>query len=273
MKADEQPIGQSRKSDTMAPRGIAILLGAGPNVGAGIARVLASPSQGNLAVALLSRNPDNLSSLASSLQKSSGGGVFHTFPSDTSPENLRSAFAKIKEHESFKGLKLEVAVFNPKISHKVPFLEETSDQFGKSLQDYVTGAMVFGQESAKWMLEQYPETREGEPLQKKGTIIFTGTLGALRANTGFGAYGAGRSGVRMLAQSMAREFSGKGVHVVHTVINGAVTDTGNKEDEQKFAEGRKCKADSVGKTYLWLAQQDVDLFTHELDLRPAAEKF
>lgn len=260
----------------MAPRGIAILLGAGPNVGAGIARVLASPSQGNLAVALLSRNPDNLSSLASSLQKSSGGGVFHTFPSDTSPENIRSAFAKIKEHEAFKGLKLEVAVFNPKISHKVPFLEETSDQFGKSLQDYVTGAMVFGQESAKWMLEQYPETKEGEPLQKKGTIIFTGTLGALRANIGFGAYGAGRSGVRMLAQAMAREFSGKGVHVVHTIINGAVTDaqvTGNMEDQQKSAEGRKCKADSVGKTYLWLAQQDVDLFTHELDLRPAAEKF
>jgi hypothetical protein len=29
----------------------------------------------------------------------------------------------------------------------------------------------------------------------------------------------------------------------------------------------------VGRTYLWLSQQGVDLFTHELDLRPAAEKF
>ena len=256
----------------MAPRGIAILLGAGPNVGSGIARVLADPSQGNLAVALLARNSDNLHNLASSLQKSSGG-VLHAFPTDTSPDNLRKTFSKIKEHEAFKGLKLEVTMWNIKHSHRTPIAEETSDRFGESLQIYVTGAMVFGQESSNWMLAQYPETKEGEPMQKKGTIIFTGTLGALRANSGFGAYGAGRSGVRMLAQSMARELTFQGVHVVHTIINGGVRDAHGGEDEQKCLEGKTLRAESVGKTYLWLSQQDVDLFTHELDLRPAAEKF
>jgi len=29
----------------------------------------------------------------------------------------------------------------------------------------------------------------------------------------------------------------------------------------------------VGKTYLWLSQQGPELWTHELDMRPAAEKF
>jgi hypothetical protein len=32
-------------------------------------------------------------------------------------------------------------------------------------------------------------------------------------------------------------------------------------------------ADAVGKTYLWLSQQEPELWTHELDMRPAAEKF
>jgi hypothetical protein len=32
-------------------------------------------------------------------------------------------------------------------------------------------------------------------------------------------------------------------------------------------------ADAVGKTYLWLAQQGSELWTHELDMRPAQERF
>ena len=32
-------------------------------------------------------------------------------------------------------------------------------------------------------------------------------------------------------------------------------------------------ADAVGKTYLWLAEQDPSIYTFELDIRPAQEKF
>lgn len=32
-------------------------------------------------------------------------------------------------------------------------------------------------------------------------------------------------------------------------------------------------AEAVGKTYLWLSQQEPALWTHELDMRPAQEKF
>jgi len=42
-------------------------------------------------------------------------------------------------------------------------------------------------------------------------------------------------------------------------------------EEQKI--GKKMSADAVGKTYLWLSQQEPCLWTHELDLRPALEKF
>jgi NADP-dependent 3-hydroxy acid dehydrogenase YdfG len=101
------------------------------------------------------------------------------------------------------------------------------------------------------------------------TIIFTGTLGALRANVGYSAYGAGRSSVRQVSQALAREMSEKGVHVVHAIANGGIRD----EDGEDQKIGKRMSAEAVGKTYLWLHQQEPCLWTHELDLRPALEKF
>ena len=271
----------------MPPSGLAILIGAGPTTGSGIARILASPSHGNLAVALLSRTGDP--SLASTLARTSNGGTLKAFKSDTSRSQLETAFKDIKSWaESIdKDLKLKLAIWNIKHSHRTPFLDETPEKFNESLEVYVTGAMNFSQLSLQWMMEQYPAYTEGEePLRKRGTLIFTGTLGALRTNIGFAAYGAGRSGVRMLAQSLAREFSPKGVHVVHAIANGGITDKyhewhgdtaekkeGGGEDAMKVLAGQKMRAESVGKLYLQMSEMECDLWVHELDMRPAAEKF
>lgn len=75
----------------------------------------------------------------------------------------------------------------------------------------------------------------------------------------------------MLAQSLAREYSGKGIHVAHAIANGGIRD--GDEEREKIEAGERMRAESVGKTYLWLAEQSCDLWTHELDMRPAAEKF
>jgi NAD(P)-dependent dehydrogenase (short-subunit alcohol dehydrogenase family) len=256
----------------MPPSGLAILMGAGPTTASGIARILASPAHGNLAVALLSRTAST--ELASSLQKSSGGGVLHAFKADTSAASLKRAFDEIKSHSAFQGLPLKVAVWNIKHSHKVAFEEETAERFEESLRVYVGGARNFAAECTKWMLAQgSPGGKEGAPMEKKGTLIFTGTLGALRTNPQYAAYGAGRAGVRMLAQSLAREYSGRGLHVVHAIANGGITDSEEGADGEKVRAGAKMRAESVGKTYLWLSEQECDLWVHELDMRPAAEKF
>ncbi|KAI4130949.1 MAG: hypothetical protein LQ338_001460 [Usnochroma carphineum] len=254
----------------MAPSGLAILLGAGPATGAGIARILAHPSHGNLAVALLARNPDNLTSLAASLRASAGpDSVIETFPTDTQPSNLSAAFSAIRSHPSFQGLNLRVGIFSVKHASKKPFLEETHEEFTRSLHDYVGGAFAFAQEFLRLLFEQHGDTSLAEGGSKKGTLIFTGTLGAMRTNARFAAYGAGRSSVRMLAQSLAKEYSAQGVHVVHTIANGAIKD----EDGEAQRKGETMSAEAVGKTYLWLSGQGPELWTHELDLRPAQEKF
>jgi len=200
----------------------------------------------------------------------SPNAIIETFPSDTSATSLKEAFVAIRKHDSFSHLKLKVAVFSIKHAAKKPFLEETHEDFISALDVYVGGAMSFAQESIKLLLEHHGESSLAENGgQKKGTLIFTGTLGALRTNAEYGSYGASRSGVRSLAQALAREYSAKGIHVVHTIANGTIED--KHIDAQK--NGQKMSADAVGKTYLWLANQEPELWTHELDMRPAQEKF
>jgi NAD(P)-dependent dehydrogenase (short-subunit alcohol dehydrogenase family) len=254
----------------MAPKGLAILLGAGPNTGTGIARILSSPQHGNLAVALLARRQESLSAIESNLSKTSPDSVVAGFVSDTSPQQLKKAFEDIRQHEKFKGLKLQVAVYSVKHSSKKPFLEETYEDFTQSLETYVGGAFAFAQESIRMFLAHNGDTNLADDGgKKKGTLIFTGTLGAIRCSAEYAAYGAGRAGVRQLAQSLAREYVQKGIHVVHTIANGSIEDA--EGEAQKT--GKKMSADAVGKTYLWLSEQEPELWTHELDMRPAQEKF
>ena len=165
----------------MPPSGLAILLGAGPITGAGIARVLAA---NNLAVALLSRSITTTTPHVQSLQQSSQGVPILPFQADIAePGSLKAAFERIRSAEEFKGLKLELAVFNVKHSHRSGFMEETRSKVEESLRAYVGGAVEFAQESLKVMLAQ--GGKEGSKLVKKGTLVFTGTLGALRTNVGY----------------------------------------------------------------------------------------
>jgi NAD(P)-dependent dehydrogenase (short-subunit alcohol dehydrogenase family) len=149
----------------MAPSGLAILIGAGPATGAGIARILAHPSHGNLAVALLARRQEALDSLAKDLKAQTPGAVFETFATDTSPDKLRKTFADIKAHQSFKGLKLQLSIYSIKNSSKKPFMSETFEDFMDPLETYVGGAMVFAQESLKRLFEDHGEKTlaEGAP--------------------------------------------------------------------------------------------------------------
>jgi short-subunit dehydrogenase len=70
-----------------------------------------------MAVALLARRQENLSSVASNLQNTSPGSIVETFATDTSPNSFKSAFQSIRAHNSFKGLKLKVAVYSVKHSN------------------------------------------------------------------------------------------------------------------------------------------------------------
>ena len=56
----------------------------------------------------------------------------------------------------------------------------------------------------------------------RGSIFFTGASASMRGNEGFSAFSAGKSGLRALAQSMARELGPQNIHVAHLVIDAGV---------------------------------------------------
>jgi len=78
-------------------------------------------------------------------------------------------------------------------------MQETYEDFTQSVESYVGGAFQFAQLSLARFFEDHGEKTLAEGAAKKGTIIFTGTLGALRCNAEFAAYGAGTFSIPFLS--------------------------------------------------------------------------
>jgi len=54
------------------------------------------------------------------------------------------------------------------------------------------------------------------------TLILTGATASIRGSARWSVVAAGKSGGRILAQSLAREFGPQGVHVAHAIIDGGI---------------------------------------------------
>lgn len=111
----------------------------------------------------------------------------------------------------------------------------------------------------------------------RGTILFTGATASLRGSSGFAAFASAKHALRALAQSMARELGPQGIHVAHTIIDGAI-DT--EFIRSRFPERYAQKADDgilnpehIAEAYVMLHHQHRDAWTHELDLRPWMENW
>lgn len=77
--------------------------------------------------------------------------------------------------------------------------------------------------------------------------------------------------LRGLAQSMARELSPLGIHVVHVVIDGAM-----RRPDQVTDPARPDSVpdpDSIAETYVQLSRQPRNAWSWEIELRPWVERF
>ena len=118
----------------------------------------------------------------------------------------------------------------------------------------------------------------------KGTLLVTSATAAVRGNSGQHSHAAAMGGRRMLCQTLNAEFSPKGIHVAHILIDGAVDapDTLGKmlgaEGFQQLREARGLEKDGllvpaeIAKTYFHLSQQHRSAWTHEIDLRAFSDR-
>jgi NAD(P)-dependent dehydrogenase (short-subunit alcohol dehydrogenase family) len=241
---------------------VALIVGAGDATGGAIARRFA---RGGYTVCATRRSLDKLQPLLDAIHAE--GGRAHGFASDARKED--EVVALVEQIESTIG-PIEVLVFN--IGANVPssILDETARKYFKIWEMACLGGFLNGREVAKRMV-----AREGEG--HKGTIIFTGATASLRGSANFAAFAGAKHALRALAQSMARELGPRGIHVAHTIIDGAI-DTEFIRDNfpQRYALKEQdgiLNPDHIAESYWMLHTQPRDAWTHELDLRPWMERF
>src|SRR5919201_71682 len=105
-----------------------------------------------------------------------------------------------------------VVVFNA-AALNVPFdfRELTAEQFEETWRQNCFAGFLVGREAARRLV----------PLGR-GTVIFTGASGSMRGRPRFAQFAAAKAGLRMVSQSMAREYGPLGIHVAHVVIDGGI---------------------------------------------------
>ena len=241
----------------MAEKRAALVVGAGDATGGAIARRFAA--EGYAAVCTR-RELASLAPLLEQIRKD--GGEAHGFGSDARVEaEVIALFAAIERDIA----PLDVVVFNIGANVNFPIRETTERVYRKVWEMAALGGFLAGREAAKVMVPR-----------GRGTILFTGATASMRGGSGFSAFAGAKFALRALAQAMARELGPQGVHVAHTIIDGAIdTEWIARNFPQRHAlKGQDgiLNPEHIADAYWMLHQQPRDAWTHELDLRPWIEK-
>ncbi|MBR9834920.1 MAG: SDR family oxidoreductase [Alphaproteobacteria bacterium] len=235
-----------------------IVIGAGDATGGAIARRFAR--EGYVTV-VTRRNGDKLAPLVEEIQTHGGRAV--AIGSDARVEEDVSALFERVEREIAP---IEVMVFNIGANVNFGITETTSRVYRKVWEMAAFAGFLTGREAARAMVPR-----------GQGTIIFTGATASMRGGAGFSAFSGAKFALRALAQSMARELGPKGIHVAHTVIDGAIDTAWIAENfPDRYAMKEQdgiLDPNAIAEAYWQLHVQPRNAWTHELDLRPWLEKF
>lgn len=240
---------------TSQSKPVALIVGAGDYLGAGIARRFAR--EGLHVVG--TRRRGDFDSLLESVE--AVGGTATGIHSDARDEDAVTDL--IDQVEQGIG-ELQAVVFNVGGNVRFPLLETTTRVYRKVWEMCALGGFLVGREAARVMLPR-----------KRGTIIFTGATASVRGATGYSAFAGGKHALRALAQSMAREFGPLGLHVCHVIIDGPIDNDNSRqmfpEIYQQRSDDGILKPDDIAETYWHLHSQPRSAWTFEADVRACEE--
>src|SRR6059058_2254396 len=160
----------------------------------------------------------------------------------------------------------ELIVYNAGGNQKVDFRELSAELFEQFWRVGCFGGFLVGREAARRLV----------PLGR-GTMIFTGASASLRGKPGYAQFAAAKAGLRMVAQSMAREYGPSGIHVAHVLIDGGIDGerlrSRRPEDIRERGEDGLLNIEAIAEAYWQIHRQARSAWTHELDLRTFKESF
>lgn len=235
------------------------VVGAGDFIGAAIAKKFAAEG---FTIFGGRRNADKLKPLVDDIE-AAGGKIIARGLDARKEEQITSFLQDADAHAP-----LEVCVFNVGGNVSLPLLETTERVFRKVWELACYAGFLTGREAARLMLPR-----------GKGCIFFTGATASVRGSIGYAAFASAKSGLRAVAQSMARELGPKNIHVAHLVIDAGVDTAFVRERiRQRYADAEEqldpdqlMHPASVAEAYWQLYRQPRDAWTFELDMRPYRE--
>ena len=247
----------------MAKKPKAVVLGVGALRGIGGAASRRFAKEG-YHVLVAGRTPNKIEAVVDAIRKEGGAATAFTVDGTKEDQVIRLFDAAMADDNDSGPA--DLFVFNMGNNAAVDFREMTAQHFEDSWRVGCFAGFLFVRETMRRLA----------PLGR-GTVIFTGASGSLRGRPRFAAFNATKGGLRLLVQSMAREFGPQGIHVAHVIIDGGIE--GDRllsrmagRAEQVGPDGL-LKVDPIVDNYWHLHTQQRSAWTHEIDLRPYKETF
>lgn len=243
------------------PTAVVVGVGAERGLGGALCRRFAAEGYH---VLVAGRTPEKIAAVVRTIEKT--GGSAEPVAVDTTRED---DVVRLFDRAMAPGDGLDPAdlvVFNAGNNQRIDFREVTAAQFEQFWRVGCLGGFLVGREAARRLV----------PLGR-GTILFTGASGSLRGKPGFAQFAAAKAGLRMIAQSMAREFGPLGIHVAHVVIDGGIGGDRLLSRRPSLIEERGedglLGIEAIADTYWSIHRQQRSAWTQEVDLRPFREPF
>ncbi len=243
--------------------GIAVVVGAGPGLGAALARAFAADG---MAVALARRDGSALAPLVEELRAAHGPGRAYAYDCDATDEAaVDGLFRRVADDLGVP----DVTVYNAGAFVRESILDTEAAEFERCWRVGCLGGFLVGRAAARALTARIEGGGPG------GTILFTGATASLRGGARFHNLAVPKFGLRALAQSMARELGPSGIHVAHVVIDGQIRNEARGERYSEATRGADAllHPEAIAEAYLALHRQHRSAWSQEIDLRPFVEKF
>ncbi|QOZ51490.1 SDR family NAD(P)-dependent oxidoreductase [Bradyrhizobium sp. CCBAU 53338] len=143
------------------------------------------------------------------LEVLSSGGKALAFVAD--PTNEADIIALF----NVAGPAVDLAIYNAgnRVPRIVSAIYSEAEQFEQVWRGGCFGGYLFGREAIRRM-------RPNE----RGTLLFAGASASLSGLAGYAPFGSAKGALRVLAQALAKEYAGDGIHVGHVIVDGGTPD-------------------------------------------------
>jgi len=230
---------------------VCAVLGVGPGNGAALARRFAA---GGYDIALLARSPEKLEMFSDQLDIEA-----KTFPCDArDPQSVENAFSELTEAMG----PVDVLCFNAGAGGWATPEDTTVEDMDNAFRVNAAGLLAASHQVVPGMLKK-----------GGGAIMITGATASLRGNAKTTAFAAAKAAQRSLAQSMAKHYGPRGIHVALFIIDGVIDLPRTRKMLPDKPDTFFLKPDDIAETIYNVSRQPKSAWTFEMDLRPFGEKW